>query len=48
LLHRRHHVGRTQIDFLARRRAAGDKISAHEILRRFAALSYSSTGPLGF
>src|SRR3954468_792207 len=29
LLHARHHVGRTQIDLLARRGAAGDKMRAH-------------------
>ena len=29
LLHRRHHFRRAQVHFLARGRAAGDKISAH-------------------
>src|SRR5437763_16088617 len=36
-LHRRHHVGRAQVDVVARCRAAGNKIRAHKILRRFAA-----------
>src|SRR6266478_5666941 len=47
-LHRGHHVGRAQIDFLACRCAAGNKIRAHDIVRRAAAAFYSSNGPLGF
>ncbi len=30
-LHRSHHIGRAQINFLARRRAAGNKVRAHKI-----------------
>src|SRR5438874_13828831 len=36
---RRHHVGRAQVDFFARCRAAGNKIRAHKPLRPFAATS---------
>ena len=31
LLHRRHHVGRAQVYFFARRRAAGDQVRAHKL-----------------
>src|SRR5260370_31327973 len=48
-LHRGHDVRGAQINFLARRRAAGNKIRAHKIMRQFAPPpAYSSKGPLGF
>src|SRR5207244_13299799 len=37
LLHRRHHVRRTQVDLFARRRSAGDEVRAHKIRPYFAA-----------
>ena len=30
-LHRGHNVGRTQVDFLARRRSAGDEVRTHDL-----------------
>ena len=35
-LHRRHHIRRAQVYFLARRRAAGNEIRAHKIIWRLA------------
>src|SRR6266851_2330689 len=33
LLHRRHHIRRTQVDLLARRRSAGNEVRAHNVRR---------------
>src|SRR5207302_9942825 len=49
LLHRSHYVGCPQVHFLPRGCAAGNKVRAHKIARRFRReLSYWSSGPLGF
>ena len=47
-LHRGHNVRGAQINFLARRRAAGNKIRAHRISGDLPRTVYSSKGPLGF
>jgi hypothetical protein len=46
LLHLRHHFRRAKVDFLARRRAAGNEIGGHEIFAAYG--RNSSKDPDGF